>query len=201
MGDTHNTVQKLFQGIMVIEQAEKMKVFDRDDIKKSRLYFSHLYTALQYEGFRNFLDIAEASFEKTEPVPKAKKEDLGLLLLWLYGSKKQDKEPVITSQNPDLAQLERVVRYPPALASLKRGATLATAYEESLPKGEVFTDSLYESRRHLQKAWGYVTEGYDRSESVLKAAGSLANLADELYHKMEAMHNENKPKGGKRKSE
>jgi hypothetical protein len=201
VGDTHNTVQKLFQGIMVIEQAEDLKVFDREDIKKGRLYFSHLYTALQYEGFRTFLDIAEASFEKIDPVPKAKKDDLGLLLTWLYGSKKRDIDPIISSQNPDLSRLERVVRYPQALASLKAGARLETAYEESLPKQEVFSDSLYAAKNHLQKAWGFVTEGYDKSESVLKAAGSLANLADELYRKMDDMYNESKPRSGKRLSE
>ena len=31
IGDTHRTVQRLFRGLMVIEQAERMKVFRRDD--------------------------------------------------------------------------------------------------------------------------------------------------------------------------
>ena len=59
VGDTHKTVQRLFQGMMVIEQAEKENRFDREDIKKRRLYFSHLYTALQYDGFN-----PTCSFEK-----------------------------------------------------------------------------------------------------------------------------------------
>jgi hypothetical protein len=201
VGDTHNTVQKLFQGMMVIEQAEKLKVFDREDVKKGRVYFSHLYTALQYDGFRTFLDVAEASFEKLEPVPKAKKEDLGQLLTWLYGSKKRDIEPLIRSQNPDLSRLERVVSHPQALASLRAGARLEVAYEESLPKNKVFEDSLYAAKNNLQKAWSYVTEGYDGSESVLRSAGSLANLSEELYAKMESMNAKSQPKSGKRLTE
>jgi len=201
VGDTHNTVQKLFQGMMVVEEAEKMKVFDREDVKRGRLYFSHLYTALQYDGFRNFLDVAEASFEKLEPVPKSKKDDLGQLLTWLYGSKKRDIEPLIRSQNPDLARLERVVSHPQALAALRAGARLEVAYEESLPKDKVFEDSLYAAKNNLQKAWSYVTEGYDGSESVLRSAGSLANLAEELYSKMESMNAKSQPKSGKRLTE
>jgi len=34
VGDTHKTVQKLFEGIKVIEQAERIKVFDREDVKR-----------------------------------------------------------------------------------------------------------------------------------------------------------------------
>lgn len=114
----------------MIEQAEDLKVFDREDIKKGRLYFSHLYTALQYEGFELFWTLPKPPLKKSTPVPKAKKDDLGLLLTWLYGSKKRDIDPIISSQNPDLSRLERVVRYPQALASLKAGARLETAYEE-----------------------------------------------------------------------
>ena len=201
VGDTHKTVQKLFQGMMVIEEAEKLRVFNREDIKKERLYFSHLYTALQYDGYRDFLDIADETFEKKEPVPNERKTELGELLLWLYGSKKKDIDPLIRTQNPDLSRLERVVSHPSALASLRAGARLEVAYEESLPKNKVFEDSLYAAKNHLQKAWAFVTEGYNGSESVLKSAGSLANLADELYSKMETMNAKSKPKSGKRLTE
>jgi len=201
VGDTHNTVQKLFQGMMVIEQAEKLKVFDREDVKRGRLFFSHLYTALQYDGFQNFLGIADASIETKTPVAPEKKDDLGQLLLWLYGSKKRDIEPLIRSQNPDLGKLERVVSHPQALASLKANGRLDDAFEESLPKNKVFEDSLYSAKNHLQKAWSFVTQGYDGSESVLKSAGSLANLADELYSKMESINAQRKPKSGRRLTE
>ena len=37
-----------------------------------------------------------------EPVPPEKKEALGELCRWLYGSKKEETRPVVQSQNPDL---------------------------------------------------------------------------------------------------
>jgi hypothetical protein len=190
VGDTHNTVQKLYQGIMVIEQAEKLKVFDRADITKRRLYFSHLYTALQYEGFKEYLGISEADAEAPEPVPAKKKSELGEVLAWLYGSKKRGIEPVIKSQNPDLRNLEKVLSSKQALAALRSGYTLEQAYEYSLPSAVVFQENLLATKRYLQKAWANVTTGYDKSLDLLKTAGSIADIADKLYTEMDKIRNQ-----------
>jgi hypothetical protein len=48
IGDRHNTVQRLYRGLMVLEQAEAARVFDRGDAFRARLAFSHLYTSLDY---------------------------------------------------------------------------------------------------------------------------------------------------------
>ncbi len=190
VGDTHNTVQKLFQGMMVIEQAEKQKVFNREDIKRSRLYFSHLYTALQYEGFKDYLNIGDAAIESLTPVPKERKDNLGQLLLWLYGSKKRDIEPVIATQNPDLKRLENVVRNREALASLMSGVPLPTAYELSRPKNSVFEESLFAAKRELQTAWSYVNEGYTGNDELLAIAKALSKNAKELYTRMQEIESD-----------
>lgn len=190
VGDTHNTVQKLYQGIMVVEQAEKLKVFERSDISKRRLYFSHLYTALQYEGFKEYLGISDADAEEKEPVPLKKKSELGEILAWLYGSKKRGIDPVIKSQNPDLRNLERVLSSKQAIAALRSGYTLEQAYEYSLPSATVFQESLLATKRDLQKAWANVTTGYDKSLDMLKTAGSIADIADKLYAEMDKIRNQ-----------
>jgi len=193
VGDTHNTVQKLFQGMMVIEQAEKLKIFNREDIVKNRLYFSHLYTALQYEGFKEFLKIGDASIESQAPVPKEQKDELEQLLLWLYGSKKKGVEPVISSQNPDLKKLENILKNREALASLKAGASLEVAYEISRPKNTVFEESLFAAKRELTKSWSYVNDGYNGSDELLGTAKSIQKLSKELYSRMEEIGvNQNK---------
>ncbi len=196
VGDTHKTVQKLFQGMMVIEEAEKLGVFHRDDIKKSRLYFSHLYTGLQYQGFKEYLDIKDASVETKTPVPENKKNNLRKILLWLYGSKKEDIEPVVRSQNPHLGQLEAVIKNPEARSALESGQTLEVAYELSRPKNSVFEESFYSAKRDLQKAWSFVNEGYNGSNDLLNAANSMSTLAQELYARMEEI---NKAKRNKKK--
>lgn len=192
VGDTHNTVQKLFQGMMVIEQAEKEKVFDREDIKKKRLYFSHLYTALQYEGFKEYLNIGDATIESQAPVPKSKIDNLRQLLLWLYGSKDRSIEPIIVTQNPDLKRLENVIKDREALASLKAGTPLPIAYELSRPKSSVFEESLFGAKRELQKAWSYVNEGYHGSDELLSTAKSINNLARQLYSRMDEIETKQK---------
>lgn len=200
IGDTHKTVQKLYQGLQVIEQAEELKVFDRSDIAANRLYFSHLYTGLTYEGFKEFIGITGVSEEVKNPVPPEKKEDLGELLLWIYGSKKNKIAPAIQSQNPDLRRLEAVLRNREAIHALRDGVPLYQAYEISQPKDETFEQSLLEAKRALQKAQSYQTEGFDgKSESLLRHAASIARIADELYDYMESKWMQLKGEDGKKK--
>ena len=100
IGDRHDTVRRLYRGLMVLDQAEKTGAFDRDDRWNTRFAYSHLWTGLGYTNIQEFLGItAEKGFEP-EPVPKKKVEHLKELCTWLYGSKKQNKEPVIRKPEP-----------------------------------------------------------------------------------------------------
>lgn len=185
IGDTHRTVQKLYQGLQVIEQAERAKIFDRRDIKAGRLYFSHLYTAINYDGFKDYLGLRDKDEETTDPVPENKLNNLSSVLTWLYGSKKREIEPVIKSQNPDIRLLENVIKSDEAISALDRGYPLLHAYEVSRPKDVTFTETLNETKRNLQKALSIQTEGYDGSdESLLRLAGTIAAISDELYSLM-----------------
>lgn len=198
IGDTHKTVQRLFRGLMVIEQAEHLKVFARKDRWRSHFSFSHLYTGLQYPGISNFISLRPESEGSREPVPSQKKEELGELCLWMYGSKKADKQPVIHSQNPHLRQLDAVVKNKEALAVLRRGDGLTYAYEVSRPSITVFVESLMASKHALQKARGLLSTGYDGSEDLLRTAGTVATLADDLYQEMDRKCN---PRGKERLTE
>lgn len=186
IGDTNQTVQKLYLGLQVIEQAEEFGVFDRRDIVASRLYFSHLYTGLTYEGFKDYIGVTSKPEELENPVPSDKKGELGELLLWIYGSRKNKIPAIIQSQNPDLRRLDAVLRNREAILALRDGVPLSEAYEISKPKKETFEQSLLEAKRALQKAQSYQTEGFDGKDiSLLKQAASIARIADELYVFME----------------
>jgi hypothetical protein len=186
IGDTNKTVQKLYQGLQVIEQAESLNKFDRSDIIAPRLYFSHLYTGLNYEGFKDFLSLKDVPEDTKNPVPPEKYENLGDLLVWLYGSKNKEVQPIIQSQNPDLRHLDEVIKKKEAVLALRDGVSLIQAYEISQPKDKTFEQNLLEAKRALQKAQSYLTEGFDgRDESLLKHAGTIAQIADDLYEAME----------------
>ena len=184
IGDTHRTVQRLFRGLMVIEQAESMKVFRREDRWRKHFSFSHLYTGLDYDGISTFIGLRPETDEDQVPVPLKKKNELGELCRWMYGSKKEEAPPIIERQNPHLRQLNAVLSNREALAALRGGDSLEYAFEASRPSSTVFEDSLLASKRNLEKARGLLSTGYDGSEELLRRADEVATLADDLYREM-----------------
>lgn len=185
IGDTHKTVQRLFRGLMVIEQAERLGAFNRDDRWRKHFSFSHLYTGLDYPGISSFIGLRSADENSQEPVPHEKKKKLRELCIWIYGSKKDDRPPVVEKQNPHLRQLNAVLENREALATLRDNNGLASAYELTRESSTVFEEALTASKRNLQKARGILSTGYDGSEDLLRIASTVADLADDLYDEME----------------
>lgn len=186
IGDTHKTSLKLFQALMVLEQAKSVGVYNyEEDFTTPRLYFSHLHTGLQRKGIKEFLSIKDAEAEEKSPIPKKNEEDLGLLLKWLFGFKLDGVPPIISSQNPDLKHLDQILQNKEATIALKRGETLAAAYEESRPSEALFEENLLAAKKNLMNARAYVTTGYKGEESILQAADSVAQLAYDLYEEMD----------------
>lgn len=185
IGDTHQTVQRLFRGLMVIEQAERLGVFTREDRWRGHFSFSYLYTGLDYVGIRGFLGLRPATDESTEPVPPHKKEELRELCLWLYGSKREDTEPIVRSQNPYLRRLDMIVRSTEATAALRAGYDIDHAYEISRPSSTVFEEALFASKRSLEKARGLLSTGYDGSEELFRLVTTILDLTYDLYEEME----------------
>lgn len=194
IGDRHRTVQRLYRGLMVIEQAEREKVYDREDRFRQRFAFSHLYTGLDYDGFSSFISLKAEDEEAKNPVPKDKVKELGELCVWLYGSKQQKRAPVVQSQNPDLRLLNSVLNNREAIAALRAGAELTKAFEISRPPTVVFEEALLAAKRDMTTVRAHLTTGYDKSEALLRIAGSIAVMADDVYTEMERKHNPQKKK-------
>lgn len=185
IGDRHRTVQRLFRGLMVLEQAERAKVFDRDDRFNKHLSFSHLYTGLDYDGISSFLGVAAKEDESVNPVPTKNVKALGELCVWIYGSRKEKREPVVRSQNPDLRQLNAVVANREAVEALRAGAPLEKAFEISRSPQEVFESALLAAKRELTTARAHLTAGYDNSDALFLIAGTIADMADDIYKELE----------------
>ena len=186
IGDRHKTVQRLYRGLRILEQAEENKVFDRDDRYRTRFAFSHLYTGLDYEGISDFLSIEPGDAEAL--VPSNAIDRLRELCLWLYGSRREQRPPVVEKQNPNLRELDQVLREPQALVMLRGGAGLAAALDHSRPPAQVLEENLSNAKLALQHARGFLTEGFDRSDTLLRLAGTIADLADDIYEEMERMN-------------
>ena len=185
IGDRHKTVQRLYRGLMVIEQAEREGVYQRDNRYVTRFAFSHLYTGLDYTGIGNFLGLIDADAESADPVPGDKLGELGELCTWLYGDKRCERAPVVQRQNPNLRELDAVLGNAAAVAALRAGQPLSVALKVSRPSSTVFEDALHAVKRELQTAHGHATTGYDGAKRLLEVAGEICDLADDLYSAME----------------
>ncbi len=187
IGDGHKTVQRLYRGLMVLEQAEEQAGYDPSNRYTPRIYFSHLYTGLDKPGFSQFLELAPQEDENPRPVAASRMKELREVCVWLFGDKDAEQPPVIKTQNPDLKNLDAVLQNREALSALRAGEDLNKAFELSRPTGAVLEESLLAAKRELMRAKSYIPTGYDKSDSMLKTAGSVANLADSIYTEMDRM--------------
>jgi hypothetical protein len=187
IGDKNRTVQRLYRAMMVIQQAEAADVFHRENRYKGSFAFSHLYTGLDYDGFKRFLKLRDATADSKEPVPKDRINELGELCKWLYGDKRGDTmKPVIQSQNPDLATLDEILMKDESIDALRSGMTLALAHDVSLGEDRIFRESLQQAKHHLSRASGTLTIGFKKEDTdLLRTAESIADMADDLVAQME----------------
>jgi len=184
IGDRYKTVQRLYRGLMVLNQAEKARVFHRNDRYRTHFSFSHLYTGLQYNGIIEFLSLNSKGEDLYHPVPQCALEKLGELLFWLYGNKRQGIPPVVKSQNPDLRNLDTVLANRESLAALRDGQTLDNALEFGRKAEDILAEALLHAKRELMRASGQLAIGYKDSKSLLHNAEEILDLAHDIYQRM-----------------
>lgn len=199
IGDKHNTVVRLYRGWTVLSQAEKAGVFDRDDIWNPRFAYSHLWVGLTYPNIQAFIGLDPEKIDKKELVPKTNLEELGELLLWLYGSKERNEPPVIKSQNPDLRKLEEAVSSRNGIAALRRKYPLDVAVNASRGDQRLFREALVAAERALRECKGYVSTGYEGESDLLKSAENIETLAATILEEMSRYSN-NQTATSKRRS-
>lgn len=191
LGDQHDTVVRLVNGMFVLDQAATSKIYDiKDRYPGKKFAFSHLYTALTRPGYRAFLGLPDewrTDDPKPDPVPKKYLDNLRLVLLWLFGSKSEDLKPVIESQNPDLKNLSAVLASPMARAVMLARNDLREAYAQVEKKGTRFEAALVNAKQEVEVAMSQII-GYDPEDSTLLEIGrDLKETSVQLYSSMSAM--------------
>jgi hypothetical protein len=191
LGDRHDTVVRLVNGMFVLDQAEAAKIYDvKDRYPGKRFAFSHLYTALTRPGYREFLGLPEEWRDdepEPNPVPKNHLENLQKVLIWLYGSKSDDIKPIINSQNPDIKDLAAVLSNSRARTIMLLRNDLREARAQIESKGARFEQALVNAKQEAEVAMSQVT-GYDPSDLTLLEIGhDLRDTSEQLYSNMSSM--------------
>jgi hypothetical protein len=202
LGDGHDTVVRLVNGMFVLDQAEKEKIYDvKDRYPGKRFAFSHLYTALTRPGYRNFLGLPEewrSDDPKSDPVPKKNLENLKQVLVWLYGSKSDEIKPVINSQNPDIKNLGAVLANPRARTIMMLRNDLREAHAQVERKGTRFEGALINAKQEVEVAMSQII-GYDPEDSTLLEIGrDLRDTSDQLYVSMSSIAKKSASAKGKK---
>lgn len=184
IGDKHQTVRRLYAARMVLQQAERAKKFQREDRAKNHFSFSHLYTGLGYAGIQKFIGLRNAEADDKDPVPKSRLDNLGDLLLWMYGSKGKNRLPLVRSQNPDLRVLDETLQKEEGIVALRRGLPLDISRDIARGDEQIFRESLQESKLALQRAIGTIITGYDGQPDLLTTARDVRKLSERLVDQM-----------------
>ena len=186
IGDRNTTVVRLYRGLKVLRQAEEQLGYDREDRFKRRFSFSHLYTALDQAEFQRFLGITPRTWTDRYPVPRAKLEELGLLLLWLYGRSSTETPPIVRTQNPDLNVLRETISSTRGVSLLRSGRALSSAYEASLGTERRFRDALNQASEELVTAKGTVVGGFAGQRDLIETAELIRSQIVSILADMES---------------
>ncbi|MDB6025274.1 MAG: hypothetical protein JWM68_1497, partial [Verrucomicrobiales bacterium] len=188
LGDRHDTVKRLVNGIFVLDQAKRQKVYDIADRSSGRAFaFSHLYTALTRTGFQDFLGLP-ADWRRDDPVPnpvpKDNLENLRQVLLWLYGSKPDSILPVVTSQNPHIKQLDEILQKPIARKTMLARNKLSEAYTLVNTPTVQFETALLNAFQNAEDALSKISGYTDEDPSLVQAADSLRKTSRIIFTTM-----------------
>ena len=72
---------------------------------------------------------------------------------------------------------------------MRMGRSLEVAFDLSVEAGAALQKYMVEAKIALEKLSSKLS-GYDGGEGLLKQAGTIANLADEIYDRMEKVRSE-----------
>jgi len=195
IGDENDTVRKMIGGMLVLEQAQSMGLFDvADRAKVGPIGFSHLYTALEKPDYRTFLGLKRNWNAKPskKPISDDKRDELKEVLLYLYGSKSDGTPSLIKSQNPDLTNLGKTIASSEGLADLRAGLTLEIAYNNVRDDDEVFNEAIRKALAQVNYAMSCATRYDGKDGAAVAVAEKIQKGANILLATVQKIHSDQK---------
>jgi hypothetical protein len=184
LGDRNDTVERMYRGYLVLKQSMDEGLFNPEERTKPKFAFSHLWTALGYKSVLDFLGVTQDQLLEGQLVPKKNRQNLGELMLWLYGNKEEGIEPKVRSQNPHLREMAEVLESVRGLQFLRSDQPLAVALDAARGDTRLFQDAISKAEAELRTASRFVATGYSGEVEVLETAGKIVKLANNLASSM-----------------
>ena len=130
----------------------------------------------------------EAAWARHDPrpdqVPREKLDRLKQVLVWIYGSKADDVEPVVRTQNPDIKRLGEVLVNAEGRHVLEQGRSLDTAHASTVTADTRFTASLLRARDAIRDAAGSLRAYDGHDQSLLDIADDIRETAEIVHSRM-----------------
>lgn len=190
MGDNNQTLRAYIYAVLMLDQAEAAKIWDKSDrpASRGRFGFSHLYTAITRAEFQKFLGMTDgwSNTPSQTPIKKKYLPALAETLTYLYGSKSAARAPLIKSQNPDLKDLGSALVNDNALQVLRNGGTLDEARDAMKDASSAFEDALIAANLRLNRALGLMTKypgGKPRVEELVEEIFVAADMLKTMMSK------------------
>jgi hypothetical protein len=190
MGDNNNTLRAYIYSLLILEQAEEDKVwFIKDRSNVGRFGFSHFYTAIGRKEYQEFLGLTDgwSDTPPMKPLDKSKLSNLGEVLSYIYGSKSDDRLPILKSQNPDLKDIGLAIVHPEARQILRNRGSLDEARDALKSPSEAFYDALTMVNLKIARAIKLMPK-YDGGRT------EIDELVDEIYEQADTLKTMNDKK-------
>ncbi|HAU07444.1 MAG: hypothetical protein UW46_C0005G0049 [Candidatus Yanofskybacteria bacterium GW2011_GWF1_44_227] len=190
IGDQNALVVKMFNGIKVLQQAERKNLIEPENIAK--FAFSHLYTILGYTNTQKFLGlkIKSGTLLKDNPIHEKYIKNLKLLIEFIYGDKEGKFKSVIRSQNPDIRQLDAVLSDPKLIADLKvnvnQVGSLSNVFAATGEAEQIVPDLIADALAKLKKAAANFHTYKKVDSSTRSMIDEIAELAIDLTNRLDA---------------
>ena len=188
VGDRHDTVKRMVSAIYVLDQARENRLFDIEDRYAPKFSFSHLYTALSRSQYMDFLGL-EAAWARHDPrpnqVPRDNLDQLRQVLVWIYGSRADDVNPVVRAQNPDIKRLGEVLAHAEGRHVLEQESNLDAAHASTVSADTQFTGSLLRARDAIRGAVGSLRAYDGQDQSLLDVAADVKETSEAVHSRME----------------
>jgi len=162
IGDQNpNTVKRILEAYILMRQLRDKRNYRPDSSRvngrgsNADYPFSWVYTSIGYENIRSWIDIAgvESSdkIDSNTSVLKSDKayENSEKLVIFMFGSKIQDKMPVI-SESRQIRLLNDLVKSRESIMALEHGKSAREAWENLRPVNDRLTGLIYDTKSNLE---------------------------------------------------